>query len=752
MLYLKPPFHLINGVSIFCDHSDPLQYYFLPAFPKLTRLQDPITKQRIPQIQLIKYRGKAGNGGFLNFDVNLGVEPDILDDIKSEIKRLERLPQLPRLAPVPIVDGTVKMMLFGRESGVTPDVAKFVLKLNHSAKPALYGDNQAAFSVELDQEGVTIMEKALQGEMSPVGIVYSLDYLALRPAYSVSLKVDWGRVQTHLSESFSADIFFSSTEIDRAIDKLVDDRTIVLEADTFVPEGEDTTGVISRRDQALNDVREMITQAFFEPSLEPVKEPQPDGWDKAASFVERLSLIHGTGGVGGAVKFKYRKVDYTRIDRKILNVSFNERTTVKRTIYPQGHLGGICRLLKQEGLDLSGFVISVDTDDAWFDRRKVQVISRANFEEDNISSISVNLKYGQQTKSVILEPALTRSSLEWNSLISNGDMQRSVTASYKVNFKGVDSTERPIALSSIPQVIEVENLEIDPRELYSIIPIPILALGFPWKRYPTVEVQTRYRDEANGIRLTDTFLLNEKNPEQLMSLFVRSPEQKRFQYKLIYRSVDHKDLAMPWVETDEERILLRDPRPAKRSLQVVPNFNWSEVKIAFVDVSYEDKANHLSQSESFEFTEEDSDSKTFLVDLANPDLRLVSYQSTILYHDGSQSAISRSLTRDRRVIIRPDMKGHRIISLRPATLDFVKKKVKEMTVEIRYEDAESHLSYADQFIFPSSSALTYFEFDYVDDKKSSYEYRVTQRMMNGLTRNTKWQKTTVDELILPVGS
>lgn len=751
MLYLKPPFHLINGVSIFRDHADPLQYYFLPALPKLTRLQDPATKQRIPQIQLIRYRGKAGNGGFLNFDVNLGVEPEILEDIQAEIKRLEQLPKLPRLAPVPLVDGSVKMMLFGRESGVTPEVAKFVLKLNHSAKPALYGDNQAAFSVELDQEGVTIMEKALQGEMSPIGIVYSLDYLALRPAYSVRLTVDWERVQTHFNESFSADIFFASTEIDRAIDKLIDKRAIVLEADTFVPEGEDTSGIISRRDQALNEVREMITQAFFEPSLDPIKPPQPDGWDKAATFVERLSLLHATGGWGSAVKFKYRKVDYTRIDRKILNVSFNERTTVKRTIYPQGHLGGICRILKQEGLDLNKFIISVDTDDAWFDRRKVQVISRANFDADAISSISVSLKYGQQTKSVVLEPASLRNTLEWNSLMAQGEIQRPVSASYKVNFTGVDSSERPIALSSPMQVIEGDHLEIDPRELYAIVPIPILALGFPWKRYPTVEVQTRYTDEPNGIRLSDTVLLDERNPEKSIQLFVRNPERRKFQYKLIYRAADHKDLVMPWIETEEERILLRDPRPLKRSLQVVPNFNWSEVKVAFVDVSYEDKANSLSQADSFEFTESDADPKTFIVDLANPDLRLVAYQTTILYHDGSQTTIARSLTRDRRVIIRPDMKGHRIITIRPATTDFVKKKVKEMVVEVRYEDAEASLSYADQFTFPASNALTYFEFNYVNEQKSGYEYRTTQRMTNGLTRSTKWQKATADELVLPVG-
>ena len=42
MLYLKPPYYLINGVTLFRDHEDPLQWYFLPAAPKLTMLTDPV--------------------------------------------------------------------------------------------------------------------------------------------------------------------------------------------------------------------------------------------------------------------------------------------------------------------------------------------------------------------------------------------------------------------------------------------------------------------------------------------------------------------------------------------------------------------------------------------------------------------------------------------------------------------------------------------------------------------------------------
>ncbi len=754
MLYLNPPFNIINGVSLFRDHADQLQYYYLPIAPHLSFEKDAPTGKRIPQIQVIKYRGRAGNGGFLSFDVNLGIEQSALDDIKAELKRVDKLPAPPRLAPVPLVDGSVKMMLFGAQSGAAPpgDVTgpKFVLKINHNAKPALYGHNQAAFSVQLDQEGVTVLEKALQGEMSPIGVVYSLDYLALRPAYAVRLNVDWDRVQKHMDEHFGAAVFFSSVEIDKAVDELVDKRVIVLEADTFVPEGEDASGIISRRDQALNEVRDMITNAFFEPSLNPVQ-PAQDGWDRASFVAQRAAAIATTGGWGAVASFSYRKMDYKRIDRKILNVTMSERTTVKRSIYPQGHLTGLFRVLKQEGLDPQGFIIPVDLDDKWFERRRVEVSTGANFEEDAIGSVNVSLRYGNEPKNVILDTAAAKKSLDWGSIITNDAMQWEVPYSYKVTFKGVDSTERPVTLTSAEQKATVENLEITPRELYSIVPIPIMALPpFPWKRFPNVEVQTKYADEAHGIRISDSFLLNEQEQEKTWKLFIIDPQRKQFQYKLVYRAANNKDITMPWVTTDEEQIRVRDPYPQKRTLLVVPLFNWDLAERAFVDVSYTDKPNGVSESQSFEFNIDDVATKSFSVDLHNPDARLVAYQVTVLFRDGHMAEVPQSFTRQDRVIVRSDMKGHKIALVRPVVGDFAKKKAKKMTVELRYEDAANGLSFNDVFDFDEQNlnGLAYFEYDYAD--KPAYEYRTTVRFLNGMSKVTTWQKTSLDELIVPI--
>ncbi|RIE03606.1 hypothetical protein [Cohnella faecalis] len=52
------------------------------------------------------------------------------------------------------------------------------------------------------------------------------------------------------------------------------------------------------------------------------------------------------------------------------------------------------QIAAEPGIDLSRFVLSVDLIDPWFELRKIQVISRADYQEDDIASIHVTLEYG----------------------------------------------------------------------------------------------------------------------------------------------------------------------------------------------------------------------------------------------------------------------------------------------------------------------------------------------------------------------
>jgi len=62
MLYLNPPYFVINGVSVFPDDSDPLQFYYLPMMPHLT-MGPGSNGSVLPLIQLIEYTARPEPAG-----------------------------------------------------------------------------------------------------------------------------------------------------------------------------------------------------------------------------------------------------------------------------------------------------------------------------------------------------------------------------------------------------------------------------------------------------------------------------------------------------------------------------------------------------------------------------------------------------------------------------------------------------------------------------------------------------------------
>lgn len=760
MLLLDSRVREITGISVFPDHADPEQWYYMPLAPHLTTVRDEALDLEVPQFLLIGFRGDAGNGGFLNFDCNVGASQQQIDDLAREIANAENLRNLPRIGPVPLVDGTVRLMMLGKQTGDTPTPAtggasqQFVLKIDQAAKPALYGSNQATFSIRLEQDGFTMMEQCLDGEIMPVAVIYSLDFLGLRPAYSIRLNIDWDRVQKHMDESFSFGFIFSSTEIGKAVDELIDNRAIVLESDTFVPEGGDTQGIIDRRDAALAQVRNMITDAFFSPSLPPwTPEKKPD-WERAIETAGKAAIIGaamagaGPAGMLATASFSYKKMDYTRVDRKILNVNFSERVTIKKSIHPQGHLAGLFKLLRDTPMPMDRFVKRVDLSNDWFKKRKLSVSTRADLAADEISSINVRARYGMQSQNNILSKDQTSATFEWLSQLNNGVMVRDVEVDYEIHFKNVDSTERPLKLQSPPKTYDIENVEIVPRELYTISPIPLLAENFPWADYSSVEIHLRYVDEANGINQRDQFRLTKEKPEALWRIFVLDEAKTTYDLRLIYRANNNRDIERAWTTTDETQITVRNPLPPKRILQIVPSFKWEEVQQAFVDLRYEDPENDLSVEDSLVFEFGDG-VKSFAVDLRNPERKSIFYKVSVSYADGRFVELPESMTNDRRIFVTADMKGRRIVEVLPPK-NFSQRRLKRVTVELRFEDFMAGLSFADNFEFENEAARGQFEYQYVDEARARFEHRETFLFQNGLEQSSEWQSSNATELPIKV--
>lgn len=757
MLFLKPPFQMIEGVAVFADHADPLQFYFMPAAPHLP------TESNRPKIQLIRFRGQAGNGGFLTFEVNLALPSGIEETIKDELVSTLRLRSRPRLFPVPMEGGSVSLVMLGLafDAEGQPILGddqrpRFVVRKAPTAHPALYGDNQAIFSVELDRDGAELVEESLrQSDFMPIGVVYSLDFLALRPAFTVKVSADWNRVQTQLSKSFKVDILFSSTEIDKVVDKLIEDQVVNIEVDSFLPEGEDAGSWVGRRDQAVEEFKDMVLQNFFKPSLDPVKPEPPDGWDKAGDFVEKLSLLGATGGMAAAGKFSYVEKDYTRIDQKRIDLRMNERVTVKKSIYPQAMLKNLARMPvdAQGHVDLSGFLLDVTLDDDWFALRKLKAHSLVDYDNDRVESVTITASYDGRPQTIRLTKDQAEGEREWNSILRDNAMVRPVEFEYSVAFRGVDTADRPGIIASPRRITIGDEFDVSPRGegLYFIDDIQMGASTIPWERYPQIAVELRYRDPMNRLRLDDTFILTKDKPEATWKRFRLNAALSEYDYRITYMAANNRDVLVDWNSTDQERLIVRDPQPLRRVLQVAPAVDWRLVSMLFVELRYVDDANHVDEQQTLSFldTAQDRGPKTFSISLVDGTQRLVSYAPTFILKDNRTIVVPPSMTVGSIIVLRTDMAGHRVVTVRPPEVSFAARGIVRIEAALAYADPENGLAFEDKLTFSSQRDSGAFEFDYVSSFHSSYSCNATLILENGLAVEHDMGHLDGDKVILP---
>lgn len=769
MLYLNPPYFVIDGISVFPDESDPLQFYYLPMMPHFTMEIDSATNKQTPQLQLIEYEGAAGTGGFINFDVNLGIDdPNKLDEVGNQIQRQLNLTSKPRLSPVTFVDGSVRLLILGAQSADPPSGSgssssgsttataatpattgpQFVTKIQNAQKPALYGDNQATFSVQLDQYGATVLEKAMQGELAPIAVVYSLQFLGLRPAFHVHLTADWNRVQTYLDDQYSGGILFFSSDIEKTVDKLIEDQVINIQIDTFVTDSDLGATGTSDRDRATAECYELIKTNFFQASLQPPSPDKPDDWDKAANFFRNISDIGLTAG-GSAACFSYKHIDLSRTDQKSLDFNVTERTTVLRTIYPQGHLNGLLKQLTQQGMSLDQFIVKVDLDNPFFQRRKVNVVSHADFDGDQIGSIDVNLTYNGIVKSVSLASGTSQASADWSSVLVNNQMQRPVTYTYTVNFKNVDTTQRPGQLTSGTLTAIGDVLDIEPRnDLYGITVVPIRAYGFPFDRYPSVEVECRYVDQANGINLQPSAIITSQNPEVDWGLFMCDTTQRSFDYRLTYNLAAGGTSVSPWITTNSSKIDIVDPFPNKITLTVVAALDWTQFMQVLVFLAYPSKDKAVQQ-QSLVLNQSAPTAAPFVVDRQDPTQNVVYYEARLIKKNGQVWTIPGSVTSDAYLILQDGMKGHQIITVVPEQVDFGAKQIGQINVQLKYVDAANNINIAQSVTITSATDVRTFAYDFLSSQVSP-QYRADIQLNNGQTKSIDWTQVSGTVLTIPL--
>jgi hypothetical protein len=260
----------VDGITVYPDHDDPDQFWYLPTPVALARRG----VDNRAAFTYIKYKpaavsGGAKGGGFLMFESALHVDEQTKNKIRAKLSSLSKKPQL---AAVSFDEGTVECIALnvqgsgGTVAGQPPDGGfNAVEKILGASVPSLHGDNSAAFSLTLSQEGAIILEESFRKGTTPVGVLYKLKFTGIRPSLSVKISADMKRVYDQFSVGLSASYYFVQVGIEAGFEKLMQDQAIKIE----VVNASTAADRMDKEKEALKFFQDTFLRDFFTPSLHP---------------------------------------------------------------------------------------------------------------------------------------------------------------------------------------------------------------------------------------------------------------------------------------------------------------------------------------------------------------------------------------------------------------------------------------------------------------------------------------------------
>lgn len=628
-----------RALAVFPDFSDPNQFFYLPNFPHIAKMED-----GTPAIRLLVFREDLDTiddddpeaVAFLSLDVDLAWPPDLIEEAASQLRLEDRLDGKPRLTPIFFSSGSVKLMLL---DAATPEEdassgeerpTQFVTKIMGAGSPSLYGDNRAIFQASLSKKGAAALSGALDG-VTPIGVVYSLTFAGLQPAFNVKARVEWQRIVDHWSERKSADFLFYESDIQKTIDKFVEDKVIEIEVTV---EGIGADAMDADREAVMTSVRQLIFDKFFEATF---KRETAAGDSTADDIVNTLTHIHQnalTLGIG----YTYRRKEVKVEELRTLSLDWTARRASERTIYPQAHMHN---LVTGAGMTRERLITIVDGADALWKVQPMQVVAAAAWEVDGIAGITVDIEYDDadsgvtRALSVFLDKANASAvRRDWMDRTGGNKLRYK----YEVVFMDGEVPGPRPTVDSGPDWLEHEGtvLTVNPRRLYEVFELEVGATpDFPFNRWPAVQAVLRYRTDDGGFEHYEDGVLTDKAKSFKTTFRVDKgvPGRREVRLSLIGASGERVETA--WMPMPQDQWVVDDPHGDELVVRAVVVGDRANIANLLVDLEYEDAANDIHESHGLSFSPENiNQPQSWTLHRADPTQRRYRYRMTLVTKAG----------------------------------------------------------------------------------------------------------------------
>lgn len=763
MLLLGRSAQQIEGITIFPDHENPKQFWYLSGPVSLAQRNGSTVFTLIKYNKKVKDKGAKG-GGFVTFEVNLNLP----DKIESRIK--SKLPDGAVLAPVPFDKGTVKCLAL--------DVDKE--QILGASSPSLYDDNSVIFSLTLNENQTTILEQAYNGSATPIGVVYELEYTAMRPSLDVRLEADLQRVYNEFQASLGAsgfvEVMFLEGEIEAGFQKLIQEGAIKVDIVTFVDD-EDTK---QQKETALKLFMDTLLKDWFVPTLTvpklseedkedlPLDETTNNKDDAAATDEDKNKPIDGIGEdlkdtvdavedlteeVIPQAKLKLRFV--RQEERKKVTYIYRGAQATRKTYFPQGFFS---RLLSD--VENKKGIITADLDDPFFRTIAIDVQApEINYGKYGIQSLHFAAKYpNREIESRIFDKE--HNSAQLVEFAMNKNLDTSYKYQVQYNFLPDSGWEGERVTYEIPWVSTEDRTQVLlPHEQLDFLDIAVtLERNFYWGNIQEARVYISYKSPNNKwnkekvLRFTPDTDTEQHCKLRLSDREARKGEDPSYTYYIEYQKSDDSAQKTERVTTKVQGIVVNDLTKKKLPVKFVPQLAPNER--AFIDVVYEDAANDFRWDKSLEIGAIGSTPVEIEIPLSNPSQPQFQYAITFLKADGRRLSQSFPLGIYHRSPIVINSGSDLEVNVSPDSINW--EVVRTVTVNLLYQDSPNNIQKSETKTFNKGDKSFVWKVALANQSLRSYQWRAAFYMKDtslgeqGLVRypETKDAWNTTDESVI----
>lgn len=744
-------YQTIEGLTVYQDDAVPTTHYVLPEMPRFRRDDD-----GVPIFRFLKYKaprpredGKNG-GGFVVFDAEFTVEDDkreaILDELKRQASkgsfpgeqdareralqqmaasrpgaRAEDIPPPPpprRLRPEDVKLGQIQWAKGTATINLSNIGNTFVERVFNPAGPSLFGNNITPFTVELTQEGSTLLEAALQGQGGFVQVSYQMSAWVKLPPIT-------GRAWFHAEQFYDYvqeasdddDIYEDDTFINKITEDLIASQAMGVEFDSGMAEPK---------------VADKIRESLYRTLEDTI----------AAKILEKVPTYTGDRSVPDDYEKVRREFHGSRIDD--FTYTITEKSATLWPFNPQGTMPNITSLKNKSGQAIlwKDHSTIVDLDDPFFRTITVQVHVNADFDDLDIHSVDVHLEYGgaQGGKLEVADYHFTKADdLGKFSVFRQGDLV-DYTYSYRVNYKGASK-----AFVAPPQTERREQLTIGVDEA-GLLLVDVEAGNLDFTKFPSTTIAVKYAP-LQGAAIEERYVLKIGATTHRLSRAIFEARDRPVTYDVEYHLAEGRTIVSAGNTTRGNQIVVDSPFKDIRTFafRAVGNLD-TEIESIEVEATYADPATGYTVRDARALTKT-TDFWDWPVPVLDATAGTLTYSATIRRKDGTVEIVPPAVATGSVIPVGEKLAKVVSVTVIADLVDF--SQVKLVKVELRYRPDGATDDQLKDFVIRDGAALAPWVIEVSDPTKTSYTWSASYFLPDGRAIEIPEASTADPTVVLP---